>query len=112
MRLDAVKRFVFNDLRVTGPEMIVLTVMNSLLVIPNLLLSIFILVPSYALAAWLMSLTPLGTWVAAGLKLLYIYVQSEDLYKIGAALGFIRILFSKRGAGVKTKNAENNRSES
>lgn len=88
-------QFEYNGQRITGPEAIFLTVVNPFFVIVNLVTSVIMLIPAYALAAWLLSLTPVGTWVAAGLKLLYINVQREDLYKLGAAIGFIKCFLAR-----------------
>lgn len=95
------KRFLFNARPSTGLETTFLTSVNLLLIVPNLIFSTVIFVPAYAFVAWLLSLTPLGVWVAAGLKMLYVNVQHEDLYKIGAALGFVRSFFIRSGAGSK-----------
>ncbi len=98
------KRFTFNDRPATGLETTFLTVVNSLLVVPNLILSVVIFVPAYAVVAWLVSLTPLGVWVATGLKMLYINVQSGDLYKLGAALGFAKSFIVCSGVIPKERN--------
>jgi hypothetical protein len=83
-------KFEFNGQRVTFLEMAFLAGMNSLLGIPDLVANVIILVPAYTLVAWLVSLTPVGTWVAAGLKLFNISAQVDDLYKLGAAIGFVK----------------------
>lgn len=88
------KRFIFNGQPAIGTETALLAVLNSLLVIPNLIISVVIFVPSFALVGWIIGITPIGVWVAAGLKLLYINVQSEDLYKIGDAAGFAKSFLS------------------
>ena len=95
------KRFLFNARPSTGLETTFLTAVNVLLIVPNLIFSTVIFVPAYAFVAWLLSLTPLGGWVAAGLKMIYIDVQSQDLYKIGAALGFLRSFLIRSGAASK-----------
>jgi len=43
------KRFIFNGQPMTGMETALLAVVNALLVIPNLILSMVIFVPSFAL---------------------------------------------------------------
>src|SRR5271169_838451 len=83
-------KFEFNGQRVTFLEMAFFTTMNSLLAIPDLITNMIILVPAYTLMAWLVGLTPVGAWVAAGLKLVYVSARTEDLYKLGAALGFLK----------------------
>lgn len=100
------KRFTFNDIPTTGLETTVLTVVNSLLIVVNLILSIVIFVPSYAFVAWLVGSTPLGEWVSAGLKILYVNVQSEDLYKLGAALGFAKSFMVRSRATPKKRNSQ------
>jgi hypothetical protein len=99
------KRFTFNSQPATGLEMIVLTVINTSLVIPNLVINVIIFVPAYAFVAWIVGLTPLGVWVAAGLKLLYINVQSDDLYKIGAAVAFVKSFLVSSNVISKEKNS-------
>jgi hypothetical protein len=98
------KRFIFNGQPATGLETTVLAVVNVLLVIPNLILSMSILVPSFSFVGWVIGVTPLGVWVADGLKLLYINVQSEDIYKIAAAAGFAKS-FLTSGRTFKERNS-------
>ena len=99
------KRFTFNDRPATGLETTFLTVVNLLLIVPNPILSLVIFVPAYAFVSWLVSLTPLGVWVTTGLKMLYINVQSEDLYKLGAALGFVKSFLVRSGVIPKERNS-------
>ena len=52
------------------------------------------------IAGWLLSLTFLGTWISAGLNMIHVNILSVDLFKFGAALGFIsgffKFSFSKK----------------
>ena len=72
-------KFEFNGQSVTGLEMAVLSAMNSFVIVTNLIIGMTVVVPAYALVAWLVSLTPIGAWVAAGLKLLFISAQRGSL---------------------------------
>jgi len=90
-------KFEFNGQHVTGLEMVLLAGMHSFVIIFNLIISMTMVVPAYSVVAWLVSLTPVGTWVAEGLKLLYISAQREDLYKLGAAFGFVKGFLLRSG---------------
>jgi hypothetical protein len=41
-----------------------------------------------ALAGWLLSLTPPGSWIVEGLRFFGVPAASSKLYEIGAAAGF------------------------
>jgi hypothetical protein len=53
-----------------------------------------------AFLGWIFSLTFLGTWINEGL--ISAHIQSIELYKVGAALGFISGFFKYRVS--KTSN--------
>ncbi len=108
MKYGPNKRFIFDGQRVAGLELTLLAISNSLLVMPNLLISMVILVPSYSFVCWLVSLTPAGTWIAAGLKILLINAQGEDLYKIGAAIGFAKSLLMRSDGNRMKRPVDNN----
>lgn len=92
-----------NDQRVTWVEFIFLVVSNTLLMIPNNLISIVMFSIIGASGGWLLGLTPVGVWIAGGLKLVHVDVQSGDIYKLGALLGFIRSFLVRENSRSKTK---------
>ena len=83
-------KFTFNDNQVAGVDALFLMISNTLLIVPNMCLDIFISVVAGALAGWLVGLLVLGTWIADGLRLMHMSVGCDDIHKIGAALGFMR----------------------
>ena len=87
-------KFNFNDTRVTGFDALFLLVANVLLIFPNIILDIFVSGVAGALAGWLVGMSLLGTWITDGLRLIHISVTCGDIYKLGAALGFIKCFFS------------------
>ena len=71
---------------------------NTLLIVPNMCLDIFISV--VAAAGRLVGLLVLGTWIADGLRLMHMSVGCDDIHKIGAALGFMKgVLRISRSSG-------------
>jgi hypothetical protein len=80
---------------------------QAFVIVTNLVMNVIIVIPVFALVAWFVSLTPAGTWVAEGLKLLYISVKSADLYKLGAALGFIKCFIMRSGNNHTRSKADN-----
>ena len=96
-------KFTFNDNHVTGFDALFLLIANTLLIFPNICIDIFMSVISGALVGWLFGLLSLGTWIADGLNLMHVSVSSEDLYRVGSALGFIRCFFR-----ISRSNGHNN----
>ena len=96
-------KFTFNDNHVTGFDALFLQIVNTLLIFPNICIDIFMSVISGARVGWLFGLLSLGTWIADGLNLMHVSVSSEDLYRVGSALGFIRCFFR-----ISRSNGHNN----
>jgi hypothetical protein len=92
-----------NDQHVTWVEFIFLVVSNTLLMIPNNLINIIMFSIVGALGGWLLSLTPVGAWIAGGLKLVHIEAQAGDIYKVGALFGFIRSFLMRTNSRSKTR---------
>jgi hypothetical protein len=92
-----------NDLRVTWFEFIFLAIANTLLMILNNLVGIVMFPIIGALGGWLLGLTPVGAWIAGGLKLVHLEAQAGDIYKVGALLGFIRSFLVKEKSRSKTE---------
>ena len=76
----------------TNVEMVVLPAVNMVTILVNLFVDLAIKIPAFALAGWIVGLTPFGTWIAAGLQTVYINVQSGNLYQIAVAIAFLRVL--------------------
>ena len=88
-------KFTFNDdASVSGFDTLFLLIANVLLLFPNICIDIFVSVVAGALAGWLVGMSLLGTWIADGLRLMHMAVTCGDIYKLGAALGFIKCFFS------------------
>ncbi len=67
--------------------------MTTLIFIFWLFTNIFLGTLVGSLTAWVLSLTFLGDWITAGLNNINITTVTGDLYKIGAAAGFISGFF-------------------
>ena len=74
----------------TGFEFASLTILQTLIMIPHNLIGVIMFTLIGALGGWLLGLTPLGTWIAGGLKLIHVEAQAGDIYKVGALLGFMK----------------------
>lgn len=93
--MEVYVKFIFNnDARVSGFDALFLFIANVLLIFPNVCIDIFVSVVGGALAGWLVGMSLLGTWIADGLRLMHMSVTCGDIYKLGAALGFIKCFFS------------------
>jgi hypothetical protein len=55
----------------------------------NILLGVFV----GGFVSWLFSLTCIGTWICEGINIIGGKLQPENLYQLGAALGFISGFF-------------------
>lgn len=64
-------------------------VITSLIFIGTLFINAVLGTIVGAFTGWLLSLTFLGNWITAGLNMANIKVQSGELFKIGAAAGFL-----------------------
>lgn len=80
---------------ITGFEFASLTILQTLVMILNNLLGIIMFTLVGALGGWLLGLTPLGTCIAGGLKLVHVEAQAGDIYKLGALLGFMKNFISR-----------------
>ena len=78
-----------NDDHVTGFAALFLMVTNMLLIVPNLFVNVLMWVVAGALVGWLVGLLPLGAWISDGLSLIHVGVRCNDVYKVGAVLGFV-----------------------
>jgi hypothetical protein len=91
-----------NEEHVTWLEFIVLAVFNTLAMIPNNLTGIIMFSIIGSIGGWLLGLSPVGTWIAGGLKLIHVEAQAVDIYKLGALLGFTKgFLLREPGTNVK-----------
>ncbi len=64
-----------------------------LLYMLTLLGNIILTIAIGIITSWLFSLTFIGNWIAAGLSMFNFKVQPDELYKIGAAVGFVAGFF-------------------
>jgi hypothetical protein len=86
-------KFTLSDNHVTGFDALFLMIANTLLIFPNIFIDIFMSVVAGAFAGWLVGLLFLGTWISDGLRLMHMSARCDDIYKLGAAFGFMRCFF-------------------
>jgi hypothetical protein len=88
-------------------ELIGVWVITSLIFMATLMINAILGVFVGAFTGFLLSLTFLGDWITAGLNILNIKIQSSELFKIGAAVGFLSG-FLKYSFSFKGKNEASN----
>jgi len=87
---ERIKGWYDMSYRQTGwMELIGVWVITSLIFMATLMINAILGVFAGAFIGWLLSLTFLGNWIAAGLNMMNIKIQSGELFKIGAAVGFL-----------------------
>jgi len=68
-------------------------ILSSLAFFTSLIINAILGCFAGAFTGWLLSFIFLGDWIVAGLNMLNMKIQITDLFKIGAAVGFISGFF-------------------